>query len=142
MHDANVAQLLPHWSDMLTNAHRQQVLTRAGAREKWSQNTMEGGQCNPGPHNPAHTSTCLHTDKLHGNSEALSTAQAACTCERRVYCQSQPKPAHPPPAFTTITRRLWFLQPPNQEPCDFHVTLTKLLLWRLPIVLGGSRPKP
>ena len=125
MHDANVARLLPHWSDMLTNA----ALTRAGAREKWSQNTMEGGQCNPGPHNPAHTSTCLHTNY----TETLSTVQAPCTCERRVYYQSQPKPERPPPAFTTITRRLWFPQPPNQEPCDFHVTLTRLLFWRLPL---------
>ena len=89
-HDATVAQLLLHWSDMPKGSSPSPG--QAGGREKQSYNTIKAGQCKAGPHNPTHTSTaCVQTTQ-----DMLSTAQAACTCESWVYCQSQPKPEHLP----------------------------------------------
>ena len=83
-HDANVTQRL---FSLVGHAHKC----------SWAAVPLyKAGQCNFGPHNRTHahthTSTCLRN--LRRKYE--KAAQAACTCESRVYCQSQPKPEHQP----------------------------------------------
>ena len=70
------------WSDMLTNAHGQRSHYTKQASAILGHTTV-----------PTHTQTQLPAQSAQ---EILKAAQAACTCERRVCCQSQPKPEHQP----------------------------------------------